>query len=342
MSGQVSLFDSMGVDEVVLERPLPRATPASSRERLRWEKELLGLYLSDHPLGELAADMGRYVNAYSGDMGEELDQQRVVIGGVVTGVRRVITKARATMAVATIEDVQGSLEVVVFPKVLEETAALWPDDAVLLVAGRVDHKGEETVLLADAVWTWEDVGRWGRRGSRGRWRRGPAATRRARSRLVGRPDGGGSGGARTATGRRDRRRRRERRRPERANGNGNGYGGTRRWPGTRRAAPGRGADGGPGAPPPVPVPVGAPSDRAHGGARLAASRAAAAWACSRSPSRAATRRDPRPAVPWPPVAGACPPGRSPPVAEPPPPSRSGRSRRTAPTSRPGRTRRAPP
>ena len=157
VSGQVSLFDSLGAEEVVLERPLPTATPASSRERLRWEKELIGLYLSDHPLGELAADMGRYANAYSGDMGEELDQQRIVIGGVVTGLRRVVTKSKATMAVATIEDLQGSLEVVVFPKVFEETMATWTDDAVLLVAGRVDHKGEETVLLADAVWAWDDV-----------------------------------------------------------------------------------------------------------------------------------------------------------------------------------------
>ena len=157
VSGQVSLFDSLGTDEVVLERPLPHATPAGSRERLRWEKELIGLYLSDHPLGELAAEMGRYANAYSGDMGEELDQQRIAIGGVVTGLRRVVTKSRSTMAVVTIEDLQGSLEVVVFPKVFEETMATWTDDAVLLVAGRVDHKGDETVLLADAVWTWDQA-----------------------------------------------------------------------------------------------------------------------------------------------------------------------------------------
>jgi DNA polymerase-3 subunit alpha len=155
ITGQGSLFDVMGADTAALERPLAPATEAPARERLRWEKELLGLYLSDHPLGELAAEMGRFVNAYSGDLGEELDQQRVVIGGVVIGVRRVITKAKATMAVATLEDLQGSLDVVVFPKVFEETGPTWSDDAILVVAGRVDHKGEETVLLADSVWTWE-------------------------------------------------------------------------------------------------------------------------------------------------------------------------------------------
>jgi hypothetical protein len=59
------------------------------------------------------------------------------------------------MAVATLEDLQGALDVVVFPKVFEETGPTWSEDAILLVAGRVDHKGDETVLLADTVWTWE-------------------------------------------------------------------------------------------------------------------------------------------------------------------------------------------
>jgi DNA polymerase-3 subunit alpha len=157
VSGQGSLFEDVGGGDASLERPLPTATEAPSRERSRWEKELLGLYLSDHPLGDLATEMGGYVNAWSTDVTEELDQQRVVLGGVVTGLRKVITRARATMAVATVEDLQGSTEVIVFPKTYEETGATWVDDAVLLVAGRVDHKGEETVLLADSVWTWEQV-----------------------------------------------------------------------------------------------------------------------------------------------------------------------------------------
>src|SRR3954454_7738333 len=157
LTGQVSLFDS-GADADVLERPLPQnISEAQPRERLRWEKELLGLYLSDHPLGELAGVIGEYVTAYSGELGEELDQQRICVGGVVTAVRKVVTKARATMGVATVEDLQGTMEVVIFPKVYEQTEPTWADDAILLVAGRVDHKGEETVLLADAVWTWEDA-----------------------------------------------------------------------------------------------------------------------------------------------------------------------------------------
>ena len=154
ISGQTALFD-VAVDAEMIERPLPRSTEAPLRERLRWEKELLGLYLSDHPLGDIAEQIGRFVTAYSGELGEEMDQQRVVVGGVVTGMRSVITKARATMGVATLEDLQGSLEVIVFPRVLEATGPTWQADSIVLVAGRVDHKGDASVLLADAVWEWD-------------------------------------------------------------------------------------------------------------------------------------------------------------------------------------------
>jgi hypothetical protein len=127
------------------------------KERLRWEKELLGLYLSDHPLGDIADELAAYVTAYAGEFGEELDQQRVIVGGIVVGVRPVITKARQTMAVATLEDVQGPIEVVVFPKVLEQTRAEWVEESIVLVGGRVDHKGDGTVLLAEAVLPWEEA-----------------------------------------------------------------------------------------------------------------------------------------------------------------------------------------
>jgi DNA polymerase-3 subunit alpha len=154
-SGQISFFD-LAAEPSSLEAPLPAATEVPVRERLRWEKELLGLYLSDHPLGEVAERIGRFVNAYSGELKDEtLDGQRVVIGGVVTGVRTIITKSRSTMAVATLEDLQGSVEVVIFPKLHEQTGPTWQEGAILLVGGRIDHRGEEVSLLADLVRDFE-------------------------------------------------------------------------------------------------------------------------------------------------------------------------------------------
>jgi len=157
-TGQTSLFDLGGDEGQVLERPLPATPETPVRERLRWEKELLGLYLSAHPMGEVAERVGLYVNAYSGDLRDEsLDGQRVVVGGIVTGVRSVITRSKSTMAVATLEDLQGTIEVVVFPKTYEQTIGIWREGSILLVAGRVDHRGEEVSLLADSVWEWDDA-----------------------------------------------------------------------------------------------------------------------------------------------------------------------------------------
>src|SRR6185295_12497443 len=158
ITGQTSLFDMGAADAMAFERPLPAATEVPTRERLRWEKELLGLYLSEHPMGEVAEQVGGFVNAYSGDLKDEaLDGQRVVIGGIVTGLRTVITKRQETMAIATLEDLQGAIEVVVFPRTFETTRPLWRDGEILLVAGRVDHKGEEVSLLADLVVDWESA-----------------------------------------------------------------------------------------------------------------------------------------------------------------------------------------
>ncbi len=199
ISGQTSLFE-MASEPAALEAPLPAVPEAPTRERLRWEKELLGLYLSDHPLGEIAEAIGPYVTAYSSDLRDEaLDGQRVVVGGIVTGVRTVITKARATMAIVSLEDLQGSVEVVVFPRLFEETRPTWIEGRILLVAGRIDHKGEDVSLLGDLAVDWDEAATHGPEA----FARDVAAGDRSRGRSArtggnGGPNGSGYGGPRTA------------------------------------------------------------------------------------------------------------------------------------------------
>ncbi|MEA2609800.1 MAG: polymerase subunit alpha [Chloroflexota bacterium] len=190
VSGQTSLFDLGAADSTGLERPLPTATEVPVRERLRWEKELLGLYLSEHPMGEVAERVGQFVSAYSSDLRDEsLDGQRVVIGGIVTGVRMVVTKAKASMAIVTMEDLQGTVEVVVFPRLFEQTGPTWREGEILLVAGRVDHKGEEVSLLADLVVEWEQASAAGSES----FARQVAASDRSGSRRRPGADGNGAG-----------------------------------------------------------------------------------------------------------------------------------------------------
>ncbi len=131
------------------------------KERLRWEKELLGLYLSEHPLGDIADQLPDYVTAYTGDLAEESDQAKVTLGGIIQSTRRVITRAGSTMLVATLEDLQGSVEIVVFPKVFTETGPAWADDAVVLVTGRVDRRDDAAQLLCETVTAWDDAVRMG-------------------------------------------------------------------------------------------------------------------------------------------------------------------------------------
>ena len=190
-SGQTSLFDISADDSAALEKPLPPASEVPVRERLRWEKDLLGLYLSEHPMGEVAEAIGSYVTAYSGDLRDEsLDGQRVVVGGIVTGVRTVVTKAKATMAIVALEDLQGTIEVVVFPRLYEETLGTWVEGVILLVSGRVDHRGEEVSLLADLALEWDAAAA-----------RGPEAFARDVAVLDrGRPRRGGPGAGRNGNG----------------------------------------------------------------------------------------------------------------------------------------------
>ncbi|HEX7222543.1 MAG TPA: DNA polymerase III subunit alpha [Candidatus Limnocylindrales bacterium] len=153
-TGQLSAFDMMFAEAPV--EVLPPRAEAPRRERLRKEKELLGLYLSEHPMGEVAEQVGAFVTAYSGDMKDEsLDGQRVVVAGIVTGFRTIVTKTKSTMGVATLEDLQGTVEIVVFPKLYEQTPGTWTEGSILLVAGRIDHRGEEVSLLADMVTDWD-------------------------------------------------------------------------------------------------------------------------------------------------------------------------------------------
>jgi hypothetical protein len=118
-----------------------------------------------------------------------------VIGGIVTGFRRVVTKANASMGVATLEDLQGTIEVVVFPRLYETTAGTWTEGTILLVAGRVDHRGEEVSVLADLVTDWDGAVARGQEA----FAREVAAGERGRGpRRGGGPNGGSTPGGRPA------------------------------------------------------------------------------------------------------------------------------------------------
>jgi len=130
-------------------------TEFTKAQRLAFEKEMLGLYVSDHPLRGFESALARLTDCSVADV-KELDDatdmagrdgQVRTVGGVVTGLSRRYTKRGELMATFVLEDLRASIEVFVFPKVMAEIGALLADDAVFVVRGRVDTRDDQVKLV---------------------------------------------------------------------------------------------------------------------------------------------------------------------------------------------------
>ena len=126
------------------------------RELLAAEKESLGLFVSAHPLKEVGAALSARADSTLGELADRHDGDWVTIGGMVTQFRRIKTKKGDPMAFATIYDLEASVEIVVFGKVLEACGDALDTDSIVLVRGRVDHKDrDKTCLIAQQVERFE-------------------------------------------------------------------------------------------------------------------------------------------------------------------------------------------
>ena len=145
--GVMSLFGDLGDDESggFSERISIPANEFDKTERLKFEKEMLGLYVSDHPLLGAEAALRRKVDCPISEVAEREDGTMVVLGGVITGLARKFTKKGDQMAVFTLEDLDSSIEVTVFPRVLMEQGHKLLDDAIVTVKGRVDRRDESRI-----------------------------------------------------------------------------------------------------------------------------------------------------------------------------------------------------
>jgi len=160
-SGQVGLFADFGfgeqLDTKFVPSPNSQQRDAPRKEMLAWEKELLGIYLSEHPLNALAPRMKEVVTVDLAGLGEAQDDL-VTIACVVTNARKHITKNKQLMMFAQVEDLTGSVEITVFPRVYEATAPVWSTDEVLLVLARVEQRDEDPKLLCEHAVRFDDAG----------------------------------------------------------------------------------------------------------------------------------------------------------------------------------------
>ncbi|HEY1064134.1 MAG TPA: OB-fold nucleic acid binding domain-containing protein, partial [Candidatus Saccharimonadales bacterium] len=150
-SGQVDLFGM--TDEVVIERAKLELQPSTEqhdvREQLLWERELLGLYLSQHPLEMFETYLSEQCTPLS-ELKPQHDGRVVCIGGSIVDVREIVTKTGKKMAFVKIEDKSGEMEVILFPSALQQTAGLWERDRVVLIRGRVNAKDREGNISTEA------------------------------------------------------------------------------------------------------------------------------------------------------------------------------------------------
>ncbi len=162
LSGQGSIFEELGGDTAGDEAPRhhpPLPSIADDKaERLRWEKETLGLYVSEHPLEGIRDQLRRKTDCGLAEVERRRDGEVVTVGGIVGALKHLTTKKGDPMVFMRLDDVTGGAEVVVFNSVYAAARELIAPDRVLIVKGRVDHKQEgETKLLASEVSAFEAI-----------------------------------------------------------------------------------------------------------------------------------------------------------------------------------------
>jgi DNA polymerase-3 subunit alpha len=155
-TGQGSIFDLVeeGEERPRHHAPIP-AEEYDKSELLRLEKETLGLWISEHPLAELAGALKRKCDRMLADLERCRDGEIVTVGGIVSSVKQLTTKKGDPMVFLRLDDLSGSAEAVVFNSVYAASRELCEADRVLILKGRVDHKEGESKLIAIEVSEFE-------------------------------------------------------------------------------------------------------------------------------------------------------------------------------------------
>lgn len=153
-AGQFTIFDQEEADESFFEPEIAKEQEEFAKDRLlASEKEMLGLYVSDHPLLGLEGALQGQTDANIAALKEQRDGQSLWVGGIISKITRITTKKGSLMYFALLEDLTGSIEIIVFPKVLEAYNDLLVEDSIVRIKGRVDKKEDAVKLIAQEVET---------------------------------------------------------------------------------------------------------------------------------------------------------------------------------------------
>lgn len=167
MTGQMSLFDFVGEEEKrEYEIKLPDVGEYDKEQLLAFEKEVLSVYISGHPLEDYERMWKKSITAVTADFlyddeiggGKVMDGSRATIGGMITTKTVKYTRTNQTMAFITIEDLLGTVEVIIFPKTYEKYRHLLEEDTKLFVEGRVSAEDEkDSKLICEKIWEFGEA-----------------------------------------------------------------------------------------------------------------------------------------------------------------------------------------
>ncbi len=153
--GQISLFGGSEMGDTLTLAVVPPGEETPQREKLRWEKELIGLYVSEHPLHKVMDAIQHLPNIqYSEGLRRDADQlhgRPVTLVGLVVAIRPIMTRKGDTMAVVSLEDIQGTIDCVLFPRTWSEYQELIEEDRPIIVMGKADSSRGDMQILVDSV-----------------------------------------------------------------------------------------------------------------------------------------------------------------------------------------------
>ncbi len=164
-SGQMNLFGDTRQTETSAAGDLPDVAELEPRQRLAMEKEVLGFYLDNHPLEEYQDKLRSFCSHTTGQLATLADRQEVVLGGMVSAVKFAHVKRSRDPSAATkyvmfdLEDMEGSIRCIQWPSEFAESGALIQSDAILVIRGTIDRRGDEPNLIAAEVIPLEQLDR---------------------------------------------------------------------------------------------------------------------------------------------------------------------------------------
>ena len=145
--GQQNIFELNPSVGAVSYLKLPSVEPAPDYDKLVWEKELLGLFISSHPLERFKDALAKYTPIK--ELSAARNGYKIKTAGIVSSIKKIITKSKKLMAFVNLEDFDGKMEIIVFPDAFEKNAALWQENKILAVAGKIDNRNGSVKIICE-------------------------------------------------------------------------------------------------------------------------------------------------------------------------------------------------